>query len=208
MIRRFRIPIACIQGATGLLEDTQLPDEKRQEFLRVIRKETAKLEESLAEILEFSHPRRPRLSEVDPGALIENVIRQSRTDGRQSVTIRSEVAAGLPKLHGDPALIVRMLEHMVSNAVEATSASGTVRILAGVEADRLVFSVIDRGRGIAPGTAQRIYDPFFSTREDGLGLGLTVAHQIAHAHRGTISVKDFEGGTCISAALPLDSPLA
>ena len=72
---------------------------------------------------------------------------------------------------------------------------------------RMLISLRDYGRGILPGVKARIFDPFFSTRENALGLGLTVARQVAVAHGGNIEVDDTtDRGTSVSAVLPLNPP--
>jgi len=205
LIRRFRTPVSSIEGAVWLLEDARFPEEKREEFVRLIRKETHQLDRALSDILEFTQPRKPRLSKVDLSGLVDRVIQMAgpREHG-PFLVFRKEIAPDLPPLNCDPELITKMLQNLAINAIQATPNGGQIRISVTVEADNAVITIKDPGRGIAPGTAHRLFEPFFSTRENGLGLGLSVAQQIAAAHGGTIEIKnDDERGASVTVALPL-----
>ena len=112
----------------------------------------------------------------------------------------SPVAVGeLPELPGSPVLLRRALANLLRNAVEATPperrAGLDAVVLEGrVEADDVAVSVGDRGPGIAPGQREKIFLPFYSTKENGAGLGLAIVARIAELHGGTVEVDDRPGG--------------
>jgi len=100
-----------------------------------------------------------------------------------------------------------MLSHLLMNSLQATPGGGMIAITVQADSDSIVISIRDPGRGIAPTIAGRVFDPFFSNHENALGLGLTIARQIASSHRGNISVMESSAkGTSVSVRLPLTLP--
>jgi len=208
LIHRFRTPVSSIEGAVELLEDRHLPEDKREEFVRIIQKESHQLERALSDVLDFAQPRKPRYQPVDVSRLLDEVIRQAgpREHGPYFL-FRKDIPPDLPRLTCDPEQIGKMLLNLLMNAIQATPGGGQIVIAVREDAGGLVITIRDHGRGIAPEVADRIFDPFFTNRDNALGLGLTVARQIAMAHCGTIVVQETsEKGTCVAVRLPL-SPL-
>ena len=98
-----------------------------------------------------------------------------------------------------------MFLNLLMNAIQATPGGGQIVVAAREEAEGLVVVIKDYGCGISFGMASRVFDPFFTNREGALGLGLTVARQIATTHCGTISVRESsEKGTSVAVRLPLN----
>lgn len=208
LIRRFRTPVSSIEGAVWLLEDAHLTREKRDEFVRIIRTESQQLERALADIQEFTQPRKPRMRKADLSRLLDDVIQLAGLrESRAVFLFRKDLPPSLPALNCDPEQITKMLLNLAMNAIQATPEGGQIIWVARAGEGQVVVSIRDFGRGIPPGIVDRVFDPFFTTREGGLGLGLTVARQIAIAHGGTIRVDDIsDRGTSISVALPLNPP--
>jgi signal transduction histidine kinase len=117
------------------------------------------------------------------------------------------MAPGLPLLTCDLEQISKMLFNLLMNAIQASPGGGQIVIAGNVDGDSIVISIKDQGRGIAPTIAGRIFDPFFTNRENALGLGLTVARQIVNSHCGNITVMEStDRGTLVSVRLPLTPP--
>jgi signal transduction histidine kinase len=208
LIHRFRTPVFTIEGAVELLEDRRFPPEKRDEFVRIIQKESHQLDRALSDILDFTQPRKPRWQKVDLSQLVDQVIqRAGPKEHGPYFLFRKDIAPNLPLLSCDPEQIGKMLLNLLMNSIQATSGGGQIEIAAFTEADDVVITVKDHGRGILSPVVGRIFDPFFTTRDNGLGLGLTVARQTAAAHCGNITVlESSEKGTSISVRLPLKPP--
>jgi|MudIll2142460700_1097286.scaffolds.fasta_scaffold02839_6 signal transduction histidine kinase len=102
----------------------------------------------------------------------------------------------------DAPKIVFVVEELVHNAIEAVSADGRVDIEVDVRADRARIAVRDDGTGIAPELLHRIYEPFFSTRDHGRGLGLSIVHTFVGLHHGRIDVGSTARGTSFVVTLP------
>jgi two-component system NtrC family sensor kinase len=130
------------------------------------------------------------------------------------MSVETELALdeGLPPLPCDSSQVQQVVLNLVMNAAEATRGHGhgTVRVAIRRAAgrDALALEVADDGEGIAPEALSRIYDPFFTTKEEGrsLGLGLAVVYGIVESHGGTIDVRTAAGrGTTFTVELPLEA---
>jgi len=205
LVRQFRTPVASIEGAGWVLEDSKLPDERRQEFVGIIRKESHRLDRVLSEVLDFTRPRKPRFNTVSLAPIIDEVIQMaSPKDHGPFFLFKTDISADLPPLRCDPDQIRQALLNLAMNAVQASPGGGQVLISARVEQNHIVIRVRDHGRGIRPNILEKIFDPFFTTQENSLGLGMPVALHTVTEHGGRIAVEaTSDRGTCISVFLPL-----
>jgi signal transduction histidine kinase len=113
-----------------------------------------------------------------------------------------DLPEGIPKVKGRPVLLGQVLLNLLLNACEAQPRGGEVRVAARRAADRVVLEIADRGPGVPPAEASRIFEPFYSTK-DSSGLGLSVCHAIVTTHGGTIAVEERPGG---GASFRIDLP--
>jgi signal transduction histidine kinase/CheY-like chemotaxis protein len=153
---------------------------------------------------------------------IGRVVRDAATFAARGTSVRCvvEVAESLGVIEADPGQIAQVVQNLVLNACQATPRGGTVvvRVTRVVMSDvpprevRLRVEVVDHGVGIAPEHLARIFEPFYSVREGGTGLGLSVSHSIVTRHGGTLAVDSMPGkGTTFTMELPagdVSSPLA
>jgi signal transduction histidine kinase len=140
---------------------------------------------------------------------VRSVLQKYEPQLRQvGIEVLAELDAPLREAEGDPIQIEQVVEHLVRNAMHAMPAGGQLRVSVGaVGGDSLKLVVADTGRGIAPGVRERIFDPFFSTKDSGFGkgagLGLSISHSIVEAHHGRILVDSTEGrGATFTVVLP------
>lgn len=132
--------------------------------------------------------------------------------------LETAIEAGLPLLWGDRGLLTQVFLNLVTNACDAMPEGGVVRIAArrspvssmnGHISQELEIRVTDEGVGIPPENREKIFDPFFSTKPKGTGLGLALTHKIICAHDGSIEVASApERGTCFSVFLPVAESIA
>lgn len=109
-------------------------------------------------------------------------------------------------LSGDPAALEQVFLNLLLNAAQALEPGGRVEIVATRRSDHIEVAVSDNGIGIAPGSADRVFEPFFSTKAEGTGLGLAIARQIVVAHGGHMTAEqNHGGGTTMRVRLPLRS---
>jgi signal transduction histidine kinase len=105
-----------------------------------------------------------------------------------NVEIALKVSPGLPALEADRNYLKQLLLNLVLNGIQAMPRGGTLTIEARPDKDFLELAVMDQGMGMAPQTLKRIFEPYFTTKANGSGLGLPIARRIVEAHHGTIAV--------------------
>lgn len=128
-----------------------------------------------------------------------------------SVNLQLDLDATLPPVYGDRVQIQQVMLNLLLNAVEARregppgSAEVVLRTRRGAD-ETAIIDVIDNGRGIAPDQLARIFEPFFSTKDDGMGIGLAICRSIVELHGGTIAATSGDGQTTLTVTLPLRAP--
>ena len=204
LVRQFSTPVASIEGAAWVLDDPELPEDKRRELVGIVRKEAHRLTRVLSDAVDFMQPRPPRFRMINLSAVVDDVIQLAGTKDRANFYIfTTNIPPGLPALLGDTEQIKQVLMNLVVNAIQATSVGGQIEISARIEHDDFIVAVKDYGRGIPAAALDKIFDPFFTTNDHRLGLGLSVALRIITEHGGRIAVESQQGkGTCISVILP------
>ena len=111
-------------------------------------------------------------------------------------------ASGLNVL-GDPSGLEQLFLNLLLNAAEALPESGRARIEAEADGDMVLVRIEDDGPGIPRDVRERVFEPLFSTKEAGTGLGLTISRRIVEAHRGELDIRGADGGgTCVEVRLP------
>jgi signal transduction histidine kinase len=127
------------------------------------------------------------------------------------VTPTVHIDADIPKILGDPRSLDQVFTNLISNAVDAMTETGdTLAVRAVINQEfsghpHVDISISDNGPGIPEDIKDRIFEPFVSTRQKGTGLGLAITKQIITAHKGSISVNSFPGGTVFTVRLPADN---
>ena len=215
-------PLAGIEVMAGLLR-RQVPDSPDAQSLLADILSEAKLANAIVvEMLEFVRPIRLQVEQTD----IANVLKQSITNAeskvpRRDIRIDVEVARGLPLMDGDDNQLCQVFSNLLTNAFEAMNGTGHVVIRASLEslaqdpgfaADApdptpiIVVDVIDDGPGIPAHLSDRIFNPFFTTKTTGSGLGLPIVRKIVDAHDGRIDLTSEPGrGTRFRVTLPVSS---
>ncbi len=141
-------------------------------------------------------------------APVKSVLQKLAPQLEQSnVQLAADLDAPVREVEGDPVQIEQVVEHLVRNALQAMPAGGKLEVrVTGLGDDSLKLVVADTGRGISAAARERIFDPFFSTKEaqgKGAGLGLSISHSIVEAHHGKILVDSVEGrGSTFTVVLP------
>ncbi|MCE7957294.1 MAG: two-component system sensor histidine kinase AtoS, partial [Acidobacteria bacterium ACB2] len=202
----FRNATATILGFVRLAASAESP-EARARHLSAIRREAEHVARITGDFLLFARPERVERAETDLDALVAEAVRDERVV-LPGVTVEVEGAFGTA--WGDAALLRRALVNLVRNAAEAASGGGGTRVLVSGERgeDAVRVRVEDDGPGIAEAEAEKVFVPFFSTKEGGTGLGLALVAKIATLHGGTVSVERSPalGGARFVLALPVAAP--
>ena len=200
-----RNPLGIIKASVQLMEDSECSRERVREAGDVIKHEIDRLDRVIKALLDFGRPAAPSLRPVVlPDLLEEVVLFTRRFAGRSGVDIVEEHADAIPEVMADPEQLKQVFVNLISNAVQAMAdGGGTLTVSAGAEDDFAFVRFIDNGPGMDAETMRKIFDPFFSMRDDGTGLGLTIVHRIVDEHDGHIEVASEPGeGTAFTVYLP------
>jgi signal transduction histidine kinase len=199
-----RNPLAGMTLFTGILRDELSDQDERRSHVERIRRELGYLERVVNDFLEYARRPKPELRDVPCDALLSEVAQLTTTD---DVSVEVEPCGGLAA-YADRAQLRRAALNLAKNAVQAATAAGhrgrgAVRLSARRRGDELELAVWNRGKEIAPATCERLFEPFFTTREKGTGLGLAFVREIAADHGGRIEVASASGETTFTLVLPL-----
>lgn len=200
-----RTPLTSIRGFVQYLQGSTDPREW-QEYGDVIKREVDGLNRIVSELLDLVRPRPLRPESAQLERLVEETLVLAReSSGESRIRFVLDFAADLPPVEIDRGQIKQVLLNVIINAIQAISGAGEIRIVAARHgAEAVAVRVSDTGCGIAPADRERIFDPFFSTKPSGTGLGMAIARRIIEDHRGQIEVDSVEGeGSTITLILPV-----
>jgi signal transduction histidine kinase len=181
------------------------PDvEHALEHVRIIGAEIQRLDQVMQGLLNFSRSEDLKPQVLSLSALVDEVVRVIRPECEAAkVEVVVDGVGRVPPIMGDPTMLRQALLNLALNARQAMPNGGTLRIAAAVRARRIEISVEDTGVGIKPEHLGRIFDLYFTTREKGSGIGLSMVYRTVHLHDGEIEVESTEGrGTTFRLLLP------
>ena len=206
-----RNPLSGINMYLSALEG-MLTDPPNPEVASVITKmqaASAKTEGVIKRVLDFSRPSAPMLEWVNLNQLVLNALDLSQVSLRKSgISLETELNPDLPLVHVDPGRLEQVFMNLITNAMQALEQQqGSKKVKISSEfTDRVVImKVADSGPGVSLESKARIFDPFFTGRKDGSGIGLSLCHRIVSDHGGRISVQTSTmGGAVFVLEIPLN----
>jgi signal transduction histidine kinase len=199
-----RNPLAGIQLYAVLLAKDLADSELHHGYARKIVNGVTSLEAIVSDVLDFAGEHAPHMVECPADAMVEEVCALAeplRTE--RSITMHRGGALHDCTLRGDSRQVQQALLNLVRNAIEAAPQNGNVWIDAEADDETVAMSVADDGPGVPADVRERIFNPFFTTRDAGTGLGLAIVHRIAEAHGGAVRVENRpSGGACFVLTFP------
>jgi signal transduction histidine kinase len=172
-----------------------------REYLGILSNQIGLAEKIVADLLDFARLKQPQWQSLDPATLIEDQLARLESSG--GVSIERRYANGLPAVRVDPVQIGQVLFNVFTNAQQAMAGNGTLTITLDRRDGQVAIDVADTGPGIAPEHMAKIFEPLFTTKARGIGLGLAVSRSLATNNGGELSVVSPPGrGATFTLTLP------
>jgi signal transduction histidine kinase len=199
-----RNPLFGISGTLETLSARLGPNESLAKYFAMLKRDVARLRALMQDLLDYGKPARLALAPSFLGAIVAEAVRSCEPLA-EGLRVEARVAAGLPAVCVDRARMVQVFENLVRNALQHSPAGGRVIIEAGQQdAESVWCSVRDFGPGFRAQDLPRLFEPFFTKREDGTGLGLSIAQRIVEQHGGRMEAENHpEGGAVVRMTLGL-----
>ena len=200
-------PLAGIKGAIDVIRDSLAREDPQREILGDVLYEVHRIDKIVRDLLSYARPKPPTHSDVCLPEIVQRIagmVRQS--SNKESVSLRVSHVTPIPSFTGDATQIEETVLNLLLNAGHAVQARGTIEVLMSYDAERAIvrLEVCDDGRGIAQEIRRKIFQPFFTTRVDGTGLGLATCLKNVQYHGGSIEVESELGrGAKFVVSLPL-----
>jgi signal transduction histidine kinase len=201
----FKNPLSIMKSSLDILKkDAGLTSENTMVFY--IEDEIMRLNRLIGEFLTFSRPSVPSFCRTDLNAMLEEMVTKYELQhSGASCVIRSQIPSEPCYASVDRDLLIRAIGNIIKNALDANEDNGgVVQVTAVSLPDVWKVEVADQGKGIVPENMEKIFNPFFTTRVKGVGLGLAYASQAVKAHGGVIHVENSgQGGALFRIEIPL-----
>jgi len=199
-----RNPLSSIKMSLQILEKRIQPEGNDLKRFKIAQREVEHLEKLVSDVLIYAKPLIPVKEPSDIGVIIEQalaMVEKSLSD--KEIVVEKDYPEDVGTIHVDPALIKQSLINIFQNAAEAMEKGGRMVVSIKDSPERLTIDVLDNGCGIAEEDRPHLFNPFFTTKNYGTGLGLTQVKKIIEQHGGEIEVTGAEGrGTRFAISLP------
>jgi len=203
LAHEIRNPLSSLNIHLQLLEEDlgELAPETREKLsgrLDIIHGEMQRLETIVTHFLRLSSPSELNLEKIDIERIVRNVCDLLAPEAEaRGIKIATNFEGALPTIMGDPVQLTQALINLVINAIQAIGRDGQIEVQASCSGDGIFIAVRDTGPGIPADKLAHIFEPYFTTKPEGNGLGLWIAQQIATGHRGEIKAANAPGNGAI-----------
>lgn len=199
-------PLGIILGfAQELLTETD-KDHSDYKCIKIIAEEAKRCKNVMKHLLAFARPPSFKYSVVDLDSLIKDSFELvSLIIDKRGISVKKDIPANLPKLHIDDSQIKAVLINIYNNAIDAMPQGGDLTISASLESPYVKLTISDTGKGIKEDDMNKVFMPYFTTKEGGTGIGLDISKRIIEAHKGQLTVEScFGKGTNFIILLPAE----
>lgn len=207
LAHELRNPLTSIGGLARRVRENLSEKDRNKKYLDLIIQEVTRLEGMVKDLVELKTTAVSYKEKTDINALISDALNGFRENCEQErIQVNTDMSDGTPTVSADKEQLKLALGSLFENAIEAMASSPSKRLTvkSDLEDDRVNIDIRDTGRGIPKEKIKNIFDPFFTSKTSGPGLGLTLASKIIQEHRGSISVEsEPEQGTCVTVSLPV-----
>ncbi len=205
LAHEIRNPLAILRATTQLLAAKLAGDAGLRHYTAVLTGEADRIDSLIGALLSYASPHPPAIGRVDVRLLLHELATACRPyAGQHGVRIETGMSGELPQVAVDREQLRQALLNLILNAIQASPQGAAVMLSCEQQTTRLCVVIRDQGPGIPPELRNRVFDPFFTTREAGTGLGLAVVARIVADHGGTIDLEaPPDGGTVARLCLPV-----
>ena len=198
-----RNPLAGIKGAMQILRKGLQAEPAQAEVMDEVVGQIGRLENLVRDLLRFARPTPLDRQALNLHALLDRSLRLVQEGTSAPITVERAYAPEAEEVTGDPQQLEQVFLNLIQNALQAMETGGTLRLTTSLENGVIRIAVQDSGKGIAPPDLARIFQPFFTTKHRGSGLGLSIVKKIVEAHGGGLTVGSLPGeGTTVMVTLP------
>jgi two-component system sensor histidine kinase HydH len=199
LAHELRNPLGSIKGSADLLaRSAAREDPMSKELVQIINEEVDRTNLLVTRFLDFARPLEPRQEDVDITKVIDRAANHAR------VPIIRSYSPGVPPLAIDPALMEQVFINLLTNAAQASPADAPITVATRAFPEEAEIAVIDRGCGIPADKTETVFNPFVTTKQSGVGLGLAIVAKIVDGHGGRMAVDSQPGkGSTFRVYLPI-----
>jgi len=209
LAHEIRNPLAGIAGVIEIIGRDLPATSPARTVVKDVREEIARINHIVTDLLQAARPRPPKMRKSDLNTTVEHAVMLGRQQAlSKSIEIVLQKDPSLPKVEHDSDQIHQVLLNLLLNALQAIDQDGKIRVTVKPQGEMAVVEVADNGLGIAPEHLPNIFRPFYTTKGEGTGLGLSLARRIVEDHQGRIDVTSAVGkGSTFAVVLPLERPV-
>ena len=206
LAHEIRNPLAGIHGVIEIIGRDLPTTSPARAVVKDVRQEIARINQIVTDLLQTARPHPPRVRKSDLNTTVEHAVMLGRQQAlAKSIEIALKKDPSLPEVEHDSDQIHQVLLNLLLNALQAINLYGKVTVTIKSQGSTAVVEVADNGRGIPPENLPNIFRPFYTTKGEGTGLGLSLARRIVEDHQGRIDVTSTVGkGTRFAVMLPLE----
>jgi PAS domain S-box-containing protein len=200
-------PLGSIRFAAELIKRGQEVSDQSRETVEVIDRSVDHLSSIVAELSEFARPKELNLTRTNLNDLLDDLAPMLADRlARKNLEIIKKYSSGLPQGDYDQIELRKLFLNLIINAIDASSPGDVIELRTGTDGDHgLLVEVVDHGSGMDNETLRRLFEPFYTTKRAGTGLGMAISKKIAELHRGDLLVTSKKGlGTKVTVRLPID----
>lgn len=205
LAHEIRNPLAGIAGVIEIISRDLPSTSPARSVVKDVRQEISRINQIVTDLLQTARPHPPKVHKSDLNTTVEHAVMLGRQQAlAKSVAIALHKDPSLPLVEHDSDQIHQVLLNLLLNALQAIGPEGKVEVTLRQQGTNVIVEVADNGRGIRPEDLPNIFRPFYTTKGEGTGLGLSLARRIVEDHQGRIDVSSTVGyGTTFSVILPL-----
>ena len=181
---------------------------KMDKSLATCIKEVQRLDGIIAHFLKAIRPSEPSFQKINLLTVIEDTVRLREKElSNKKIKVSMEVGAREPMIRADVEQIKQVFFNVIGNAIDAVPEGSEIRIISGLDERHIFAQIVDQGSGISKENISRVFEPYFTTKKTGHGIGMMIVHRIMRDHDGEVGIDSKEGsGTIVTLKFPRKSP--